>query len=108
MDMWGYSPAWMNRAVVPYFMAKAPAIITNVMGPDKPLYFASHSIEHIHIFGLQGCQGGLSISILSFNGAVSVSLVADDDLVPTDQPDTVLIDLFHQELDLARERSLVK
>jgi len=57
--------------------------MTNVVGPPKTMYLAGVPIERMMFWVPHpGRQLGMGISILSYNGAASLAVVADGTLVP--------------------------
>eukprot|EP01137_Pigoraptor_chileana_P004681 Opistho-2@46646 len=79
MSFWGASPRSIARPVFNNFYDKAVSIVTNVSGPQGLLRLEGVPIKDIHIFGLQSTCGGTAISIITYNGRVSVTLLADED-----------------------------
>jgi hypothetical protein len=70
--------------------------VTNVKGPQEPLYLAGAPLEEF-MFWIPRFGGiGLGVGILSYDGRVRVSAISDRDVVPDPQ---AVITAFHQELD---------
>ena len=63
-------------------LSRATAVMTNVPGPQKPLYLAGSEIKQVMVWVPQPGDIGMGVSILSFNGKVQFGLLADAALVP--------------------------
>jgi hypothetical protein len=74
----------------------ASAVMTNVPGPQKPLYFAGREIDEIDFWVPQSGGIGMGVSILTYNGKVQFGLITDARLVP--DPESV-IDKFGDEFE---------
>lgn len=57
-------------------------IVSNVPGPDFPLYLAGAEVVGLYPFGPLMEGSGLNITVLSHNGRLDVGLIACPDLVP--------------------------
>jgi WS/DGAT/MGAT family acyltransferase len=57
-------------------------VITNVMGPSIALYSAGAKLVQYHCTGILTPGGGLFHSVFSFDGAVSISAMADRGAMP--------------------------
>lgn len=78
----GVLPAFLEQALVMFLGSKATAVMTNVRGPDHPLYLAGSRLLDLMFWVPQSARLGLGISILSHAGQVTVGVVADARLVP--------------------------
>ena len=67
---------------------KATAVLTNVPGPQQPLYLAGSKMKEIMFWVPQNGSVGLGISILSYNGKVFFGLISDYRLLP--EPSAVI------------------
>jgi hypothetical protein len=74
----------------------ATAVMTNVPGPQKPLYLAGAEIDEIDFWVPQSGGIGMGLSILTYNGKVQFGLITDGGLVP--DPHNV-IDRFAGEFE---------
>ena len=90
----GALPLSIQELVVRIFGAKGTAVLTNVPGPQKTLYFAGEAIESF-LFWVPG-RFGMGISIASYSGQVRVGLATDAGLVP--DPEAIVAG-FHQEFN---------
>lgn len=83
-------PAFLSLGMAAYSRAgladRAPAahtlIVSNVPGPDFPLYIAGAEVKGLHPFGPLMEGSGLNVTVLSQDGRLDVGLIACPDLVP--------------------------
>ncbi|RLB85278.1 MAG: hypothetical protein DRH26_18455, partial [Deltaproteobacteria bacterium] len=92
----GFLPAAAAQKAAQFFGNKASGVLTNVPGPKKPLYFAGKEISNIMFWVPRSGTVGLGISILSYNGKVTIGIASDKGLMP--DPDTLLKG-FEEEFD---------
>jgi GNAT superfamily N-acetyltransferase len=78
----GALPSWAHRLVVRVFGAKSTAIVTNVPGPERPVYLAGARLSRLTFWVPQAGALGLGVSILSYAGEVTVGVAADRNLLP--------------------------
>jgi diacylglycerol O-acyltransferase / wax synthase len=77
------------------FGSKASVVMTNVAGPKEPLYLAGVPIERVMFWVPHpGKELGMGISILSYRGQATLSVVADARLVPDPE---AITERFHRE-----------
>ena len=93
--MMGVSPRPLLDAVVDLFATKATAVVTNVIGPEKPLSIVGAPLRQAMFW--VPCAGhlGLGVSLLSYAGQVWVGVHSDARLVP--DPERI-ISAFEEEL----------
>jgi WS/DGAT/MGAT family acyltransferase len=84
----GFLPATAAQKAAQFFGNKASGVMTNVPGPKNPLYFAGREISNIMFWVPRSGTVGLGISILSYNGRVSIGIASDKGLMP--DPETFL------------------
>lgn len=84
----GISSAAIAKRASNFFGNKATAVLTNVPGPPKPLYFSGKKVENFIGWVPRAGRVGMGISIFSYAGKVGIGLVTDEGLVP--DPDTIL------------------
>ncbi len=96
----GMVPAPVERLMLRIFGSKATAVMTNVPGPRRTVYFAGRPVEDLLFWVPQAARLGLGISILSYRGRVRLGFAADGGIVPDAGP---LLDAFHAEWDALRE-----
>ena len=91
------------------FGSKSTAVMTNVVGPKQPVYFAGHRMADMMFWVPQSGRMGLGVSIFSYDGHVVVGVATDAGLVP--DPERIAA-FFEDELDalarLAVSRSWTK
>ncbi|MFI5011563.1 MAG: wax ester/triacylglycerol synthase family O-acyltransferase [Hyphomicrobiales bacterium] len=78
----GYAPKLVQDKVFNLLLSRATAVMTNVPGPQQPLYLAGSEIKQVMVWVPQAGDIGMGVSILSFNGKVQFGLLADAALVP--------------------------
>jgi diacylglycerol O-acyltransferase len=84
----GFLPTAAAQKAAQFFGNKASGVMTNVPGPRKPLYFAGKQISNIMFWVPRSGTVGLGISILSYNGKVTIGIASDKGLMP--DPETLL------------------
>jgi diacylglycerol O-acyltransferase len=91
----GMTPPAVEDQLIGFFTDKASAVVTNVPGPRKRVYFAGTPVRGVLVWA--PCSGsiGMTVSIFSYAGEVTVGFMADIGLVPETQP---LVDAFEAEL----------
>ncbi len=92
----GYAPQIVQDQLFDLLLSRASAVMTNVPGPQHPLYMAGSNVSQIMFWVPQSGNIGLGVSILSFNGHVQFGLMTDAALVPDPQ---AVIDRFRPEFD---------
>ena len=91
----GLTPRQIERRLVDLFASKSSLVLTNVPGPDEPVYFAGTRLAGVVPWVPAAGSIGLGVSIFSYAGRVTVGLRADAGLVS--EPDAI-IGAFEQEL----------
>ncbi len=73
----GLTPPWVEDRLIGYFTDKASLVVTNVPGPREPLSFAGVPITGVLVWA--PCSGslGMTVSIFSYAGEVTVGFMAD-------------------------------
>lgn len=76
------SPEPVATGLTNYFANKGVGVLTNVPGPQEPIYFASQEVAGM--LGWAPCSGDqpMNICIFSYNGKVAVGFGADSTLIP--------------------------
>lgn len=74
----GATPKQMQNEIQNYFTRKATAVMSNVPGPQTPLYLAGSQLDQIMFWVPQSGDIGVGVSILSYNGGVQFGIVTDD------------------------------
>jgi WS/DGAT/MGAT family acyltransferase len=91
----GLAPAEVADLVVNMFGAKSTAVMTNVVGPRQPVWFAGTRIAEMMFWVPQSGRMGLGVSIFSYDGHVVVGVATDAGLVP--DPERIAF-FFEEEL----------
>jgi diacylglycerol O-acyltransferase / wax synthase len=91
----GLTPAQIEHRLIGYFSSKASAVVTNVPGPREAVYLAGTPVRGVLVWA--PCSGsiGMTVSIFSYAGEVTVGFMADIGVVPDPQP---LVNAFDHEL----------
>ncbi len=84
----GMGPAAVQKPALELFSRKASTVLTNVPGPQQPLYLAGAEIKELMCWVPQTGSVGMGISIISYNGQVYCGLITDNRLVP--DPEAVM------------------
>ncbi len=81
-------------------------IVTNVPGPQVPLYVVGRKMEHVFPIAFLPRNHGLAVGIMSYNGELNFGLLGDYDVVPDiDAIADGISEALAELLELARERS---
>jgi WS/DGAT/MGAT family acyltransferase len=92
----GLAPNVVKEEILTMMASKASAVMTNVPGPTIPLYFAGGQIRQLMFWVPQSGDIGMGVSILSYNGGVTLGVITDAKLVPDPQ---AIVDYFRPEFD---------
>jgi diacylglycerol O-acyltransferase / wax synthase len=84
----GAAPKMLQEELLQALSRNATAVMTNVPGPQRPLYFAGAKIARFHFWVPQSGDIGMGVSILSYNGLVYFGLITDEGLCP--DPDRLI------------------
>ncbi len=96
----GMTPEPVERRIVDLFSAKGTAVMTNVPGPKEPVYLAGTPVRTVLVWAPTSGHIGMSVSIFSYRGEVTVGLMVDASLIP--DPDAIVKDLRPELEALAR------
>ena len=92
----GMAPKIVQTQLLDLLAKKATAVMTNVPGPQAPLYMAGARLSQMMFWVPQSGDIGMGVSILSYNGGVQFGLVTDCAFV--DDPQRI-VDRFLPELE---------
>jgi WS/DGAT/MGAT family acyltransferase len=96
-NLLGRGPKMVEDIAGRLFGAKASLVMTNVAGPKETIYLAGVPINRMTFWvPYPGRELGMGISILSYKGYASLSVIADAHLVP--DPEAITAH-FHREFD---------
>ena len=77
----GLGPRALQQEVIDLLASRCSLVLTNVPGPQHPLYIAGRRLREIVFWVPQSGAIGLGISVLSYDGGVQCGVVADKSLV---------------------------
>jgi WS/DGAT/MGAT family acyltransferase len=91
----GNMPPAVEDLMIGFFTEKASAVVTNVPGPREQVYFAGSPVQGVLVWA--PCSGslGMTVSIFSYMGEVTVGFMTDTGVVADPQP---LANAFSSEL----------
>ncbi len=92
----GMGPSMLQKPVLDLLSEKASAVLTNVPGPQQPLFLAGSRMRDLMFWVPQNGSIGMGISILSYNGKVFFGVITDRRLVPDPQK---IIEHFRPEFE---------
>jgi diacylglycerol O-acyltransferase / wax synthase len=78
----GFAPKLVQDRLFDMLLSRATAVMTNVPGPQHPLYLAGARLDEIMFWVPQSGDIGMGVSILSFGGRVQFGLVTDAAIIP--------------------------
>jgi diacylglycerol O-acyltransferase len=94
LNVIGAVPAGVERIATQFFDSKGSAVMTNVPGPQIPLYLAGAPIEALMAWVPQSGRISLGVSIISYNGKVWLGVATDANLVP--DPESIVAYFQHE------------
>jgi WS/DGAT/MGAT family acyltransferase len=82
LELMGLTPAAVEARLIDFFSAKGSMVLTNVPGPRRPLSVAGTELAGVLVWA--PCSGsiGMSVSVFSYAGKVTVGFLTDAGLVP--------------------------
>ncbi|MEM1080880.1 MAG: WSD1 family O-acyltransferase, partial [Pseudomonadota bacterium] len=92
----GLAPVAVQKPALELFSKKATTVLTNVPGPNQPLYLAGSEVTEMMFWVPQSGSIGMGISILSYNGQVFCGMMTDNRLVPNPG---LIVDRFRDEFE---------
>jgi diacylglycerol O-acyltransferase len=96
----GRLPGDLATFATNYFATKASAVLTNVPGPQETLYMAGAPMRQLMFWVPQSGNIGLGLSIISYDGGVSVGIVVDEKLV--NDPEKIITYYMHELANLGK------
>ena len=78
----GAGPKVLQEQLITVLARNASAVMTNVPGPQAPLYLAGARIERFMFWVPQSGNIGMGVSILSYDGHVQFGLITDRGFCP--------------------------
>jgi diacylglycerol O-acyltransferase / wax synthase len=92
----GFAPRQLQKQALDFLARKGTAVMTNVPGPQQPLYMAGATIRRIMVWVPQSGDIGVGVSILSYAGGVQFGMITDKRLCAEPQR---IIDRFEPEFE---------
>jgi WS/DGAT/MGAT family acyltransferase len=92
----GFAPRGVQKQALDFLAKKATAVMTNVPGPQQPLYLAGAEVRRMMFWVPQSGNIGMGVSILSYAGGVQFGLITDKRLCEDPQR---IIDRFEPEFE---------
>ena len=90
----GLTPARVERPFVDLVASGGTAVVTNIPGPTETLSFAGVPVRGAVVWAPCSGDVGMSVSIFSYAGEVTLGLAADAGLIPEPQE---IIDALESE-----------
>jgi len=101
----GRTPLAVEERLIDFFTAKGTLVLTNVPGPRKPVYLAGSPVRGVLVWAPCSGSVGMSVSVFSYDGKVTVGFLTDAGLVPDPSE---LVRAFEHEVDeMYRQRRRV-
>jgi WS/DGAT/MGAT family acyltransferase len=88
LGLMGMMPAIVQAPLVELFSRKATVVVSNVPGPQAPLYMCGQRVSEMYFWVPQSGSIGIGLSLLSYAGQVYFGIVSDRQLV--DDPDALV------------------
>ena len=92
----GLGPSALQKPALDLFSEKASTVLTNVPGPQQPLFLAGSQVKDMMFWVPQNGSIGMGVSIMSYDGKVFFGVITDRRLVSEPRE---IIDRFHAEFD---------
>jgi hypothetical protein len=96
LEVLGYAPAAVERAMVDAFGSRATLVATNVPGPREAVSVAGTKLGGLTFWVPQAGHLGLGVSLFSYAGQVTVGVASDAGRMPDPH---ALIRAFHDEME---------
>jgi diacylglycerol O-acyltransferase len=99
LSLIGLSPSQVEERMIDMFSSKTSLVLTNVPGPQAPVYVAGAQVAGVLPWA--PCSGsiGVTVTIFSYAGGVRVGFMADAKRVPDPE---VLARAFQEQLEALR------
>jgi diacylglycerol O-acyltransferase / wax synthase len=78
----GRIPAAVESRLIDLFSSKATLVLTNVPGPRRPVWMAGARMEGVLVWAPCAGAVSMSVSVFSYDGAVTIGFMTDAGLVP--------------------------
>jgi diacylglycerol O-acyltransferase len=104
LDLIGHTPKLFEELVLDYFARRVSLVVTNVPGPERPLWLAGQKLAGMMFWVPQSGRVGLGVSICSYAGHVRLGIASDAGLIP--EPARIIAG-FQAEFDELAERAKI-
>jgi len=91
----GMAPGKISKKTADFFADKGTAVFSNVPGPKKKLYIAGQQIKNMMFWVPRTGHQGMGISIISYNGKITMGLATDEKIVADPQ---IILNMFQEEM----------
>jgi len=81
LGLMGLLPAGLQAPAIDLLSRKASVVVSNVPGPQAPLYMCGQRISDMHFWVPQSGTIGVGISVLTYAGRVHFGVIADRNLI---------------------------
>lgn len=96
LDLFGRGPKALEDIACEIFSSKASLVLTNVIGPGETIRLAGVPVDRLAFcVPHPGDRIGMGVSILSYRGSATLTVIADAGLVPDPQ---VITQAFNREV----------
>lgn len=95
LEAMGRAPAGVESRLLEFFTAKASLVVTNVIGPPRPISLAGAPVASVLVWAPCAGDMRMTVSLFSYRGRVTAGFLADAGIVGDPQP---LADAFRAEL----------
>src|SRR4029079_12918148 len=85
LGLMGRTPAQLESRLIDFFTAKGSMVLTNVPGPRRRLSRAGTPLAGVLVWAPCSGSVGMSVSVFSYAGKVTVGFLTDAGLVPNPQ-----------------------
>ena len=91
----GRLPVQVESRLIDVFAAKSTAVVTNVPGPREPVLLAGVPVREVLVWAPCAGSVGMSVSIFSYRGTVTVGFMTHASLVPDPRElaDAIIVEL---------------
>ena len=96
----GIMPKKRAATIITNARKKTSLLVSNVPGPRAELFLLGQPVKRFLFFGPMTGRLAISVSILSYNGGVTVGVYSDANVI--DAPDEILV-AFREEFERFRE-----
>jgi len=102
LDILGRGPHLLERRALEMLSRRASAVLTNVPGPEEPLYLCGSRLRQPMFWVPQTGDVGIGLSIFSYAGQVQFGIIIDRELMASPEGmAAAFADAFHEIRDLA-------